>query len=153
MKEIKKVFTDELSLFGFKKQSKDWFYTNENLVVVVNLQKSNYEKLYFLNIGIWLNEIGGENINPKENVCHIRMRAERLFDSIPQNLNPRELFDFNNSILEEKVKDVKTFLCDYFCPMLIKLTDVDSLKLLYREHLFKYAYIENRTRELLSLNN
>lgn len=149
MKDVKQLFTEQLSLIGFKKKSKDWLYENGELIIVINLQKSNYEILYFLNIGIWLNEIGGVNPAPKENICHIRIRAERLFESIPQKLNPRELFDFNNSISKEKLLDINNFLINFLCPVLIRLTTINSLKKLFDENLFRYAYIEKKARLLL----
>jgi hypothetical protein len=151
MKRIKKLFTEQLKPFDFVKQSTDWYYNNDELTMVINLQKSNYDKLYFLNVAIWLNETNGINQFPKENHCHIRMRAEDLFKSIPKALNPRELFDFNVSISDKKIEDVNIFLKEYFGPSLNNLKSIDSLKVLYREDFFKYSYLEKNARTILSL--
>jgi hypothetical protein len=151
MKEIKRIFTEQLSSLGFSKQSNDWVYNNEELIIVINLQKSSYEKLYFLNIGIWLNEISNTCKYPKENICHIRIRAERLFTSIPQALNPRELFDFNDAISEEKINSIAIFLKDYLSLAINKMKSVDSLKKLYKEDSFSQAYLEKNARAILSL--
>jgi hypothetical protein len=150
MKRVKNIFTEQLSLFGFTKHSVGWYYTNNELVIVINLQKSSYERLYFLNVAVWLNKIKGVCAYPKENICHIRVRAERLFESIPQELNPRKLFDFNESISEEKIESIKLFIYQYLGPALNNLKTIDSLKKLYRESFFKYSYLEKTARNFLS---
>jgi hypothetical protein len=102
-------------------------------------------------VGIWLNTISDIICDyPKENICHIRVKSERLFDSVPQVLNPRELFDFNDSVSEEKVQNIEVFLSKYFCPALNNLKSIDCLIKLYKEAYFKYAYIEKNARILLS---
>ena len=150
IKEIKQLFTKELLLFEFYKYTTDWYYRNEELVICINLQKSYYEQLYFLNVGIWLNEINSTTIYPKENMCHIRIRAERLFASLPDELYPRELFDLNHPVSMEKINNIELFLTDYFGPVVDQLKSIGSLRKLYHEDFFRYSYIEKNARIIIS---
>lgn len=62
---------------GFVKNSGSWYLKREDVILVLNLQKSNYGRQYFLNIGMWLTALGMDE-QPKEQHCHIRSRLSRL---------------------------------------------------------------------------
>ncbi|CAI9404243.1 MULTISPECIES: DUF4304 domain-containing protein [Aestuariimicrobium] len=62
---------------GFVKRAGSWYLKREDIILVLNLQKSNYGRQYFLNIGLWLNVLGTEQA-PQEQHCHIRSRLSRI---------------------------------------------------------------------------
>lgn len=68
---------------GYSKRSGSWYRTQRETVAVMNLQRSNYSPRYFINVALWLSVFGPEPY-PKEHVCHIRTRLERLFDDAAQ---------------------------------------------------------------------
>jgi len=146
MKEIKKIFTEELSKFGFKLK-KDWYFKNEELIIVVNLQKSNYSDMYFFNVGIWINQISTEFEFPKENKCHIRFRAERLFPEILDDLHPLVILNFEEKLNDRLVKTRK-FLSDYLSPSLNSFKNVENICEMYRNGQLSYAYVRKEVKEI-----
>ena len=77
-KTFKKSIAAPLEMAGFVKTGQSWYLDGKDAIVVVNLQKSDFDEQYFINMGIWLKALG-ENAFPQENLCHICLRAERLF--------------------------------------------------------------------------
>jgi hypothetical protein len=49
-----------------------------DVIQVLDLQRSNYGRLYYINLGIALKSLGARNV-PREEQCHIRVRL----DSVP----------------------------------------------------------------------
>lgn len=64
----------------FKKRSSTWELRNAETLFVINLQKSQYGLLYFINVGVWLRALG-EAAFPRTELCHLHARANGL---IPQ---------------------------------------------------------------------
>jgi len=62
IKELIRIIDAELLLVGFKRKNKNWFFENLELIKYVELQKSNYSNLYYLNYGFIIKEI---NIDSK----------------------------------------------------------------------------------------
>lgn len=62
---------------GFEKKAGSWYLRRDETILVLNLQKSNYGGRYYLNVAVWLRELGDETA-PKEQNCHIRTRLGRL---------------------------------------------------------------------------
>lgn len=84
----------ELNLAGFKKKSKTWYYDEEEVIKVVNLQKSNHSNLFYVNISVFLKGIDSGKQYPKEQECHIRTRLNSSFVDLNQDYN--YLFDLEN---------------------------------------------------------
>lgn len=67
-----------LKAAGFKKKRADtWCRQDVDVISVLNLQKSNYSRQYYINVALWLKALG-EAKAPMEHKCHIRFRLERL---------------------------------------------------------------------------
>jgi hypothetical protein len=49
-KKLKTLFSQELRAAGFAAKSGSWYRDTEETVQVINLQKSNYDDSYFLNL-------------------------------------------------------------------------------------------------------
>lgn len=76
---------------GFLRKGATWYLKLEQMSWVVNLQKSQYSSKYFLNVGIWLNDLGHLEW-PKEQECHVRTRINALLPLDEESLVSR-LFD------------------------------------------------------------
>lgn len=74
---------DVLAPAGFSRKGDSWFRRTEDVVEVANLQKSQYGHQYYLNYALWLRALGEETF-PKEEKCHIRMRAGAIVSSKAQ---------------------------------------------------------------------
>jgi hypothetical protein len=62
---IRALFDKTLRDQGFKKAAGSWYFGRPETVLVANLQESQYEYSFYINLGIWLKAIG-EAVTPKE---------------------------------------------------------------------------------------
>jgi hypothetical protein len=61
---------------GFKKTKTTWRKSVDGLVLVLNVQGSQWSKEdYYINLGVYIQELGPRE-NPTENICHIQTRVE-----------------------------------------------------------------------------
>jgi Domain of unknown function (DUF4304) len=68
---------------GFRKTRSTWHRLQPEVVLVVNVQKSNWGARLYVNLGVYLRGLGQE-VNPPERECHIRTRLDGLLvDSDP----------------------------------------------------------------------
>jgi hypothetical protein len=77
-KTFKKAIAGPFENATFVKKGQSWYLDGEDSIIVVNIQKSNFDEEYFMNVGIWLRGLGVA-LFPKENQCHLSCRIERLF--------------------------------------------------------------------------
>ena len=92
-KELIDALDKELKLEGFQKRSTTWYLDEEKIVKVVNLQKSNFSDLYYLNLSIFLKGLGKDQF-PKEEHCHIRTRLDNTIVNLAKDYD--YLFDMEN---------------------------------------------------------
>ncbi len=78
--EVARVAKDR----GMTRKSGSWYLAGPESILVLNLQKSNYARRYFVNLGVWLLEIERAEF-PPEHEAHIRTRATQLVES-PERL-------------------------------------------------------------------
>ena len=113
-----------LKTAGFKKRSLSWYLNGKDTIVVVNLQRSDWSKLYYINIGIWLKALGDE-LFPKHYKCHMYWRVERLYP------NERELI-ITSCDLEKSNPDLLNRLQVFFesnlVPFLLECGDEGKIK-------------------------
>ena len=60
-----------------EKKSGGWYWRSDEVVAVVDLQKSQYGPKYYVNVAFWLRAVGDERW-PKTWKSHIAMRIEDL---------------------------------------------------------------------------
>lgn len=61
---------------GFKKIKTTWRKTTDQLVFVLNIQRSQWsEGEYYINLALYIKALGTE-VNPSEYRCHIRSRID-----------------------------------------------------------------------------
>lgn len=89
MNEVKATFAKVMSGLGLAERGGSWYLHGANVIVVVELQKSNYGLQHFINVAVWLSDLDDARF-PKEHVCHVRTRLTQLV-SDPQRLS--ELLD------------------------------------------------------------
>ena len=84
-KVFKKSIATPLENAGYVKKGQSWYLDRPNTIIVLNVQKSDWGNMYFLNFGIWIKALGQETF-PEYNFTHINGRVDRIF---PEN---RDLF-------------------------------------------------------------
>jgi hypothetical protein len=75
-----------------------WYWTGSECISVINLQKSNYSELFYVNIGTFICELDLSNMSPTIDQCHFvtRMEAANINGS-----SASSYFDLENSINDE----------------------------------------------------
>lgn len=100
---------------GFRKSGATWHRDAHRLIQVFNIQKSQWGDQFYLNVGIYLRDLGDEP-RPTEYRCHVRCRAERLLaDEELENL--RECLNFDRPIdREERYARLQQLVADRIRP-------------------------------------
>ncbi|QTN28808.1 DUF4304 domain-containing protein [Rhodoferax sp. AJA081-3] len=75
---FKKAIGGVLKAARFANNGQSWFLDGDDSIVVLNLQKSDFDDKYYVNLGIWLKSLGAVAF-PAENKCHIQVRLTSLF--------------------------------------------------------------------------
>ena len=76
-KALEQAVARVLKPLGYTKRAATWHLDREQVISVVNLQKSQWGEDWYLNLGVYVKALGDEN-RPAEARCHIRCRAETL---------------------------------------------------------------------------
>lgn len=64
-REFKKAIKEVTEEYGFKYVKKGYYYMNEDLIIVIDLQKSDFEDGYYLNYGFLIKELHPDELYPK----------------------------------------------------------------------------------------
>ena len=69
--EFKSIVQNCLSEYDFIYTHKNYYFNNESLIIVINLQKSNFENSFFINCGFFVKEIHQKGLFPDIKDCDI----------------------------------------------------------------------------------
>lgn len=113
-KLIKEALGAPLKEAGFKKKSDSWYWRNDEVVLLVNLQKSQY----YVNGGVALKSLGTAEF-PKDHQCHIRFRLT----SVASDEETKEIesaFDLENESLpdQQRKEKISQLISDIALPIL-----------------------------------
>src|SRR5215472_12199781 len=86
---------DCLGQANFRCKGKTWSFANEEVVQLVNLQKSQWGNQYYINFAIWLKALGQPPRDLKEHQCHIRLRDS---DLVEDDTLPKQALDLENQL-------------------------------------------------------
>lgn len=102
---------------GAVKRSGAWYRRGDDVVTVLELQKSQYGPKYYLNIGLWLLSLGDVPY-PKPVQCHAQTRLEV---QVPQVLRPEleKLMDLEAPIDDEdRRSQLQMLFSEHLSPIL-----------------------------------
>lgn len=144
-------FRSVLKPAGFRQKKDNWFLSNDDTVVVVNLQKSSYSKKYYVNIGIWLKVLGDVE-TPQHAKCHVRCRIGALLN---QHEEPRigQLFDLEDESFTEAARshEIGALLTEYLIPFVDRVKTVSSLASFYHSAAWpKACLVRVEAQEILT---
>ena len=114
------------------KQSGSWYRANDAVITVVNLQKSDYSRNYYINVAFWLKALGEEKF-PKAHVCHVGIRLDML---LPDQA--------------EEIKALLDLLETRLLPLLNEGSSVEGLRKWQREGRLKAAAVRGLAVPILS---
>jgi len=122
--DLVKALHAPLKAAGFKKRNLSWYLNGRDTFVVVNLQRSDWSKYYYINIGIWLKVLGDEAF-PKHYKCPMNWRVEELFPK------ERELIitccDLEKSNFD-LLNKLSAFFKESLIPFLLECVDEEKIK-------------------------
>jgi len=145
-KTFKKTFAAPLEKAGFVKRGQTWYLDGKDVLIAINLQKSNWSELYYVNIGFWLKGLG-EATFPEFYDCHLHYR---IHDFFPEK---SDLIFASCSLDEstlEKLDEFSRFMEDELIPFLKECTDVQKLRELMALGKLDKGLIRKEARQYLS---
>ena len=121
---LEKAITPLLKQFGYKKSGTTWYYDTTCFVKVLNIQRSQWSKSYYINLGIYLKSLDTKE-KPQEYDCHVRTRLTEISN------NPNfcsKLLDFENEISEvERLEGILRMLKTEALPWLERYSNEEEL--------------------------
>lgn len=148
-KLVKEALGAPLVEAGFKKKSDSWYWRNDEVVLLVNLQKSQYGDQYYVNCGVALKSLGAVEF-PKEHHCHIRFRLTAVVsDEERKGIEP--VFDLeNDSLSDHQRKDkISRLIRDIALPILNGCSSRDGITEALRSGKLAKAMVHKQVKDLI----
>jgi hypothetical protein len=143
--DLKRSIDQTFREAGFTKKSGSWYRIGSDVVLVINLQKSDFGNHYYLNCGINLKALS-DDLLPRINACHIQIRIDDLIGG-DSSLLAKGL-DLDEGSVED-LNELVLLIREKLLPMLPNLLSVSELRNCYRRATFKRALLFWEAREIL----
>jgi len=150
MKKVIEIFKKTLSTIGFSYFNKYFHIKNKELTLITNIQKSNFSDDHYTNIGIWMNAISGENINPTIHMCHIMFRAENLLLNNDLGIDVGKTLNFNEDNIQDKMEYLNDLSRLLFVPLISKFLSLELIREAYKSGYLSNALLDADAREFLN---
>lgn len=137
---------------GFKKKADVWYCQMEEVVLLANLQKSQFGEQYYVNLAVWIKTLGSD-LFPKENQCHIRCRlGSVLTEDLQKKL--ADVLDLGKAMDESVRKAILSDLFEnYGLVWLKKQTTLSDIGKLLRNGGLEKALVQVKVREIFQQSN
>lgn len=130
------------------KKSETWYLPGEEIIGVVNLQKSQYGRQYYINVGLWLRALSDARY-PREQQCHVRTRIEQVFEGM--ELHIESLLDLDRSMDEKRREEgIGELLNGKLLPLLSTLSSLDSLRSPHGREFLAACLVTGEAQSLLA---
>lgn len=143
--EVQVEFDEFGKAAGMTKHSGSWYRTADDVITVLNLQRSQYSLGYYVNAGWWLRTLGEAKF-PKENQLHVRIRLDALVPDRAEEV--KALLDLEQSV-ENRAERLRELLRSELLPILETADSVEGLRALRRENRLKAAAVRGSAMPLL----
>lgn len=134
---------------GFKVRSNTWHEQCQDTVLVVNLQKSQWGPQFYINLAVWVRQLG-EASAPKEYQCHIRQRATSLPDKRAKNLERALDLDDESFSMQEREACIGEFMRESAIPFLESLSTMKGIRSALDAQVLKGCFVNRQLKELLA---
>ena len=148
----KKTFKNTIAVLfgdaGFVKKGQSWCLDDEEILIVVNLEKIDFfsKEQYVINVGFWLKAFG-KIFFPPYHQCHLYYRVERLFPG------QRELIlqscSLNNSNAQ-LLENLRLFIENQLIPFLYECTKEENLRHLILDGALEGGFVRKEARMYLT---
>lgn len=144
---IVETFDAFMKAHNFVKSSGTWSRNSDDVITVVELQKSQYSARYYVNLALWLKPLG-QNSNPKEQNCQIRTRLETVLDEEVGSIST--LFDLDAAIPEaQRFSRLDSLLAESLLPILTIVSSLDQLRTTSGTKILKNCLVNRQAQEYL----
>ncbi len=152
IKLFKALINELISEAGFKKKSNNWYWANDDVIFVVNLQKSIYGMQFYLNFGVALRDLEIKEY-PKENKSHIRFRLSSIVP-VKKKKEVDAVFDLENNLFsDEKRREIISFyIRDVALPFLFSLSSKEGIAEAISSGKLSKAMVHKKVKELVGAN-
>lgn len=108
--EFKMIVRENTSKFGFKYCKKNYYYEADNLIVVIGLQKSNFDNSFYINYGFCVKDIHDDLQYPKSNECDITGRFI--------NETNKDIYQLDTMNVEKLVMSLEKNIVNFIVPVM-----------------------------------
>ena len=122
-KEFKKILCISLEKEGFTYKNKRFYKYNNDLIVVVDLQKSNYQNSFYINYAFFVKDLYNGVEYPKTNMGDIRGRFVYKDNGATLDYFPLDSLS-HNEFIDSLEDNINTVLRPVFEGGLIKYLDI-----------------------------
>lgn len=117
---------------GFKKAGSTWRLITDDVIVVLNIQKSQFDSAHFVNVGFWIRSLG-DDMKPKPELCHVRGRAEGIWPDLGSQVVELMNIPDTDVLDESRASAIQQIFRDRIVPLLEKGASSQGLSELVRE--------------------
>jgi len=134
---------------GLRQRRSAWSRRREDLIHVVELQRSGQGRRYRVDIGIWLLTLG-ETMSPRTASCHVQTGLEA---QMPDETRPhlQRLLDLEVSIAKHERRDELTaLLYEHLAPVLESITSAAELRTPHGARFLRTARVGPQARAIVA---
>jgi len=129
--QLVNFFEPTLKAFGFRKSRQTWYLRKDEVVLVVNVQGSQWGNQAYVNLGVYLRALGDE-VRPPLSHCHILQRLGQLVGR-ENALRLMELLDFDKKIsADDRSAELRRLLENFGMPWLQQFDSLESARKVLR---------------------
>ncbi len=151
-REFASMLAASLKSAKFSRSGRRWFEDCDEVISVISLQKSQWSPQYFINVGFWVKSLGAPSVLPKENECHIRIRADAAFGEMASEI--ATMCDLENDVSDaDRASWIGRFVNDRLAPFVRRGSDVSSLRDMAREKCFVDGLVVRAAWPILGLES
>jgi hypothetical protein len=149
------MIKDSISKFlkghSFTVKGNTWYSVRDDVVQVLNLQKSQWGAQYYVNLGVWVKAIEGSE-KPPSHKCHIQMRLSAL-SHCTQLM--KDAFDEETKNISETQRDelVVQAISQAAIPFFDSLLNIEDIKKAIQEGSLKKGMVHAKLKEYIAKGN
>ena len=147
---IQSALSPALKADGFKKSAATWRRANSETICVFNIQGSQWGPSFYLNLGVYFRSLG-DNEQPAEYHCHLRVRLEELVSDRSRLI---QLLNFESRVeLSSRLSELKELVTNHGLPWLHAVSTISGAQHAVQSSATPAAWITAEARQLLAPNS
>lgn len=146
---LHRTLADLLKSTGFARKSTTWYSEREDTVLVVHLQKSDWSKQYYINLGVWVKDLGWPiKLPPPVHKCQARQRLCSMTDE-----KLKAVLDLEDEATQEAQRAValESAMRELGLPFLERCSSLAGLKREIESGELRHALVFKTLKDLLGI--